>query len=532
MADISTAGFGGGILGTKKTEKKRKRPWSEGFAEFQLLSFLPLFIMAAYWSRAEVILFVVSFMFPLLLAFQELARRGLAPPQDTVHPKEDIDALTGLANRRKTLAQLSRFLETERNTGRETAVLHIDIDKFRLINDRYGLEAGDRILAEIGDRLKGCVRENDVVARIDGDDFAIVLNPIKKADIAIALSISDRIRAAISHPFSVDQITCYLTCSVGICLSGRAPVQDAESVLASAEIALELARKEGPGATRSFSPKMRREAQKLHSLSAELEAALENGQIRPYFQPQICTDTGEIAGFEALARWEHPENGVVLPDLFLRAIESTGKSHRLSEVILYHSLSALKSWDRAGFRIASVGVNFSSEELRNPKLVEKIKWEVDRFEITPARVTIEVLENVVSDHEDDIITRNIRSLAAQGFGIDLDDFGTGHAAIANIRRFSVNRIKIDRTFITNIDKDNEQQVMTAAIIRMAESLGLETLAEGVETVAEHSRLAQMGCRYIQGFGIAKPMPFEETIAWLNQHRDKIDKGSSPTRKAG
>jgi EAL domain-containing protein (putative c-di-GMP-specific phosphodiesterase class I) len=201
-------------------------------------------------------------------------------------------------------------------------------------------------------------------------------------------------------------------------------------------------------------------------------------------------------------------------------------------VILYHSLSALKSWDRAGLRVASVGVNFSSEELRNPKLVEKIKWEVDRFEITPSRITIEVLENVVSEHDDDMITRNIRSLAAQGFGIDLDDFGTGHAAIANIRRFAVNRIKIDRSFITKIDKDNEQQVLTSAIVRMADSLGLETLAEGVETTAEHSYLAKLGCRYVQGFGIARPMPFEDTISWLHKYQDRLSKGSTGDQKAG
>ncbi len=501
-------------------------------ADFQLLSFLPLFLIAAYWSRTEAILFVVSFMFPLLLAFQELVKTTNPPLPPTIPAPPQRDALTGLCGRQHLIDHLSALLQQERNTGCATAVLHIDIDKFRLINKRYGLEAGDRVLSEIGARITSCLRDNDIVARIDGDDFAIVLAPIKKADFAIALAVSDRIRETLAHPFSIDRITCYLTCSIGICLSGRAPVQAAESVLASAEIALDLARREGPGATRSFSPKMRRESQKLSSLSTELTSALENGQIRPYFQPQICAETGEVAGFEALARWEHPTNGVVLPDLFLKAIESSGKSARLGEVILYHSLSALKSWDQSGFRIASVGVNFSSEELRNPKLVEKIKWEVDRFDTTPSRVTIEVLENVVSEHDDDVITRNIRSLAAQGFGIDLDDFGTGQASIANIRRFAVNRIKIDRSFITGIDKDPEQRVMTAAIIQMAQSLGLEVLAEGVETPGEQSCLAQIGCQYIQGFGVARPMPFEESIAWLHRYRGKLAGDDAPHRRTG
>ncbi|NOX40680.1 MAG: EAL domain-containing protein [Alphaproteobacteria bacterium] len=518
-------------MATDHPQSKKQR-LKRGLAEFQLLSFLPLFFVIAYWVKIEAVLFVVSFMFPLLLAFQELVKSSLSQDGTAQFEAGEVDFLTGLANRQQVIRKLANFLEIEQNTGRETAILHVNIDKFHQVNDRYGLETGDQILTEIGARVASCVRDQDMVARIDGNDFAVVLLPTKKADFAIALAIADRIRAAIVQPFSVDQITCYLTCSIGICLSGRAPAQTAKSVLASAETALTLARKSGPNTTRSFSPKMRREAQKLHHLSAELEAALENGQIRPYFQPQICTDTGEIVGFEALARWEHPVNGLVLPALFLKAIENTGKSGRLGEVILYHSLSALKSWDRAGFRIASVGVNFSSEELRDPKLVEKIKWEVDRFEITPARLTIEVLENVVSEHDDDVITKNIRALAAQGFGIDLDDFGTGHAAIANIRRFAVNRIKIDRSFITKIDSDPKQKLLTTAIVRMAESLGLETLAEGVETVAEHALLAQMGCRYIQGFGVARPMPFEDTVAWLHKHREKLLKTTGPARKSG
>ncbi|MCA8867943.1 MAG: EAL domain-containing protein [Rhodobacteraceae bacterium] len=513
-------------------DNKPKNRWRFQPGDLQLLSFLPLCILIAYWTRIEAVLFVVSFMFPLLLAFQELTRKVVPAGQSAVPKDTHQDFLTGLANRLYARETLAAHLAAEKNTGRETAVLHIDIDKFRQLNDRHGMETGDRMLVEIGERIKSCVRDNDLVARIDGDDFAIILNPVRKADFAIALSIADRVRAAIAHPFSIDQATCYLSCSIGICLSGRAPDADADSVLASAELALGLARREGPGATRSFSPKMRRDAVKLHSLSGEIEAALENGQIRPYFQPQICTDSGEVAGFEALARWEHPINGVILPELFLKAVETTGRSGRLGEVILYHSLSALKSWDRAGFRIASIGVNFSSEELRDPKLVEKIKWEVDRFEIPPSRITIEVLENVVSDHTDDVTTRNIRALAAHGFGIDLDDFGTGHAAIANIRRFAVSRIKVDRSFITRIDKDPEQQVMTSAIIRLAESLGIETLAEGVETAGEHTRLCEMGCRYIQGFGIARPMPFEESIAWLHQHQEKLDKGGSTVRKTG
>lgn len=525
-------GFDAGDRGKTMADNSNRKTMRRRLADFQLLSFLPIAILIAFWTRIEAVLFVVSFMFPLLLAFQELLRKPSVQESASVPPVSDLDSLTGLPNRRHMLNVLEQFLETERNTGRETAVLYVDLDKFRMLNDRFGLETGDRVLQEAAKRIENSIREQDVVARVDGDAFAIVLYPIRKADFAIAVSIADRIRAVLSQPFNIDQVSCYLTCSIGICLSGRSPDRDAESVLSSAEIALALARRDGPGATRSFSPRMRRESQKLHSLSAELEAALENGQICPYFQPQISAETGEISGFEALARWEHPENGVVLPDLFLKAIETAGRAERLGEVILYHSLSALKSWDRAGFRVPGVSVNFCSSELRNPSLVEKIQWEVDRFEIPPERITIEILENVVSDNDEDIITRNVSALAAQGFRIDLDDFGVGAAAIANIKRFSINRIKIDRSFITHIDTDPQQKAITSAILRMADCLGIDTLAEGVETLAEQVELNRLGCRYIQGFGVAKPMPHGETIQWLQQYTAKRTGLDGGTRMSG
>ncbi|MFQ5439204.1 MAG: putative bifunctional diguanylate cyclase/phosphodiesterase [Paracoccaceae bacterium] len=501
-------------------------------AERQLLAFLPLAIVAVYWSGSAWVLFVTSFLFPALIAVQEI----LNPRRHAENRESGLGAarnpVAGIVSRQDALEHLGLLLKSRHHKGCETAVLHVDIDNFRRVNERYGMASGDRMLQEISDRIEGCVRRRDLVARIDRDDFVVLLHPFHKMDIAVVLAIADRISEAMKHPFSVDRTTCNVTCSIGICLSRRAPRREADSMLESAGIALELARREGPGQTRSFSPKMAKRVREVRSLSAGLEAALDNGQIRPWFQPQICTDTGKIAGFEALARWEHPENGVVLPDVFLNVVENAGQSERLGEVVLYHALTALRAWDRAGLRIPSVGVNFSSTELQNPKLVEKIKWEVDRFDINPARISIEVLENVVSEHEDDVISRNIRGLSAQGFGIDLDDFGVGHAAIANIRRFAVNRIKIDRSFVTRIDTDSEQQVIASAILRMAESLGLETLAEGVETVGEYSLLAQLGCRYIQGFGVARPMPFEATIPWLAKHDEKLARGAGPARRAG
>ncbi len=495
---------------------------------FRALGFLPLLAVATYWINAHSLLFVISFLLPVIVLFQSRPMPNLAVDDYA----QTHDQLTGLYNRTYVLDRVGRYLQDESGQKRETAVLHVDIDQFRRINDRLGQNVGDKVLTAVGGRIKSCVRANDVVARIDGDDFAIALFPQNKTDVSIILSIAARLHKEMLLPLTIDGSNIYVSASIGVCLSGRAPKRAAQSILASAQIALDLAKREGPGATRSFSPKMRSEVLQLSTLSADLDAALTNGQIRPYFQPQINNHTGRITGFEALARWQHPQNGVILPAAFLKAIEAAGQAERLGEVILNHALTALKAWDRADLNIPTVGVNFSATELRNPKLVEKIKWEVDRFDLDPSRITIEVLEDVVSDHSEDVTARNIRAMAAHGFAIDLDDFGTGHASISNIQRFTVNRIKIDRSFVTRIDTDESQQKITAAIINMAEGLGIQTLAEGVETTGERSVLAQLGCRNIQGFGVARPMPFEDTIAWIAAYNSKLDPNRHFPRKTG
>ncbi len=494
-----------------------------------LMALFPLLVIIAYWSNMRAVLVVVTVIFPFLLALDGISNRWRARQAD-MGPQ--IDPLTGLPNRQAALARLDEYLNDPSAKGHEKVVLVVDIDRFRTVNERFGLTAGDKVLREIGERLGSCLRDGDIVCRIDGDGFALIPRPIRRFDIAIAISIAERVQAAIAQPFVIDDVACHLSCSVGVCVASRAPGSDANSLMEGAETALTMARRSGPAAIRYFTPDMKDDSRRLIRLSDELQDALENAEIRPWFQPQICTDTGEVVGFEALARWEHPRNGVMTPAGFMPMIEASGQSERLSEIILFHGLNAIRAWDKAGFRVPSLGVNFSARDLQNPRLTEKIKWETDRFDIAPCRITIEILEDVIWGQKDDVMVRNIRSLAAQGFNIDLDDFGTGNASIANLRRFPVSRIKIDRSFVTGLDHDPNQRAMTAAIIRMAESLGIETLAEGVETIGEQECLARLGCRQVQGFGIARPMPMDDTLAWLAQHREKLQKGAGPARRAG
>lgn len=484
-------------------------------AETRLLAFLPLCIVIAWWSGQAAVLFVVSFMFPMLLALQELMRpRGAAA---------GMQSRTGNAagGRAAVLGNLAMQLECTRLSGDVTALLLIDIDDFRLINLRHGMAAGDAVLAEAGARLRAACRPGDLAQALVGDRFAVILAPSPRARFETLSAIAERLQAALARSMTVEGATLQLSASVGICHSGRAPEDTAEAMFGAAEAALAEARRIGPGAVRSFTPRMRQQGRLARALATEAEAALSNGQIRPWFQPQACTDDGMVTGFEALARWEHPEHGVLEPGAFLPGLIAAGQATRLGETVLHHALSALRGWDGAGHSVPTVSVNFSTEELRDAGLCERLKWQMDRFDLAPGRLVIELTETAIGAPQQGPVADNIRGLAGFGFGIDLDDFGTGAASILNLQRYPVQRVKIDRALLAGIEESPEQQRLVAGVLRLAESLGIDVLAEGVETQAMHTLLAQLGCRYIQGFGLARPMPYDATLSWLHEHATAI-----------
>ncbi|KPU84812.1 diguanylate cyclase [Marinosulfonomonas sp. PRT-SC04] len=480
----------------------------------QALAFIPALTLGGYWLGGEGTLLILALLLPVCLA---LLGTNVPKQADTNL------GLAGLGQREIIENALGQFAMSGSRTARNTAALVLELDDYNSLTARLGHKACNDILHNTANKVRGVLRDLDVVCRIDGATFAIAMGPAKRADLESLIQIAARLQSAVAEPISLDATTVYVSCSIGFCLGTRAPSQTGEALLEAAELALMDARQNGPNAIRSYSSEMQQRAKVHHDLIEDVSLALENGQIRPWFQPQVSTDTGEVTGFEALARWEHPERGMIPPSDFLPAIEEAGLFERLGEVMLYHSLTSLVKWENGGITVPKVGVNFSGAELRNPKLVDKIRWELDRFDLSPDRLTIEVLETVVAGAGDDIITRNIAGLAALGCAIDLDDFGTGHASIANIRRFSVGRIKIDRSFIMKVDTDPDQQHMVAAILTMAEQLNLETLGEGVETVGEHAMLAQLGCGHIQGFGLARPMPFSKTMDWMQKHHAKLAK---------
>ncbi len=494
----------------------------------EMIGLIPAFVLAWLWFGPQGAIIVALAALPLVI----LPPHRAALTHSVTASGGGCDAVSGLPLRPAVIAALDRALAAQETSGRTTACLVLCLDDPQSLVERYGQAAHDKVLRRMAERLAVTLREHDCIARLEGDRFAIALGPVRRADLETVIQIAGRLQAAVQEPLSIDAMTIYVSTSAGFCLPGRAPERSGVGLLAAAETAMEDAWRNGPGAIRAFSSEVAAAVQDRESLRDRIEAALEGGEIVAYFQPQLSTDTGAVTGFEALARWRHPERGLLPPAEFLPAILSAGLSTRLGEVILFHALTALRTWDRAGFPVPNVAVNFCKDELRNPKLVEKLQWELDRFELASDRITVEILESVVAETGNDTVVHNIAALSDIGCGIDLDDFGTGHASITSIRRFAVNRIKIDRSFVTKVDCDPAQQRMIAAILSMAERLGLATLAEGVETIAEHAMLAQLGCSHVQGYCIARPMPFEDTIAWLERHRSKLASTPNLSRKFG
>ncbi len=482
-------------------------------------------MLGGYWYGGEGLLLYMALLLPALFAVA-----GLFSGTETSWPDE-YDGVTGLKMRKAAEKRLESALQSEASTGKTTAAVAVMLDDFHLLERQFGSSAGSAVLRQTGERLKGVLRDGDRVVWLGQNSFGIALAPIQRIDLETMIQLCTRLQTAIADPYSIDATRVYVTASTGFCTVARATVRTGKAMLECAEAAMKTASTNGAGSIRAFTPEIKRRAAVRAELTQEASTALESGQITAWFQPQVSTDTGAITGFEALARWDHPEKGIIPPADFLPVLESLGLMERLSEVMLYQSLTALRNWDKSGQNIPSVSVNFSAHELRNPKICEKIRWELDRFELTPDKLCVEILEDVIAESNDDVITRNIRALSELGCNIDLDDFGTGHASIANIRRFAVKRIKINSSFVARVDRDRDQQNMVAAVLTMAERLELDTLAEGVETVGEHAMLAQLGCGHVQGFSIARPMPLPDATVWIGKYRSKLVETPRVGRKA-
>ena len=461
--------------------------------------------------------------FPVVAVLALLGVLAL-PPADSA-PIDAPGRGAVLQDRSVVLSTLSRPEDagTATGMGPGAVALALRLDDRDRLQQAHGTTGMAAIMQGLGDRLGACLRDRDAFCALPGGGFGVALAPSAGLDLGNVLKIIQRLQKDLGQPMDVDGTRVWPSVSVGFCLNPRAAALSQIDMLAAAESAAVKAQRQGAGGVSSYSVVDFPGALGGDAIET-LKSALQSGQIIPFFQPQIHTATGRVSGVEALARWQHPTRGLVPPSEFLPAIEAAGLSPLLAQCMVRASLKVLVALDDSGFHVPTVAVNLSGPDLRNPRLADEIAWELDHHDLAPERLVLEILETVVAQGEDDIAVRTVARLAGMGCGIDLDDFGTGHASLANIRRFAVARLKIDRSFVTHLDQDDQQRRLVAAILSMAEQLGLSTLAEGVETAGEQVLLAQMGCEHLQGFSIARPMSSQDLVTWLRSYNDALERG--------
>ncbi|WP_368187475.1 EAL domain-containing protein [Aestuariibius sp. HNIBRBA575] len=419
------------------------------------------------------------------------------------------DPLTGLLNRRGLSDVLDAL--TKADPTAEFALLHIDLDKFKAINDVMGHAAGDHVLIQSGIKLRTQTRRDDVVARVGGDEFVICCKITELTDVD---AMARRVVETQSEPIIFEDKPCYVGASIGVATWRPRTGQLADQALQDADIALKISKDSGRGKYVTFLPEMRHLAQASAQLAHEIVQALADDAFCVWFQPQLSLDGEKVIGFESLVRWQHPERGLLLPGDFLPAADEANLMDSLDQHVLYLTCAAMSELMAAGFENPRFSINLSTSRLCDPNLLDTIHTNLSLFDLRPDQLVMEILESTLLDERTANVVENIGKLAASGFSVELDDFGTGHTAIASLREFPVDRIKIDRSLIRGIDQDAELRMITSAIINLCSGLGLNAICEGVETAAELSVLKELGCREVQGYYFAKPMPISDLVSWL------------------
>jgi diguanylate cyclase len=422
------------------------------------------------------------------------------------------DVLTGLPNRVAFREAVADGLRRVRR-GQGLAVLYLDLDRFKAVNDTLGHPVGDRLLCEVADRLRDTVRDVDSITRLGGDEFAIAQFGVAQRDDAETLA--HRVIETLSRPYDIGGQQVVVGVSVGITLAGRED-QDADQLLRRADLALYVAKREGRGIWRSFDVAMDHDAQVWRGLEMDLRQALEQSHLELYYQPQISIRDGAIRGFEALLRWHRPGRGIVLPGDFLQCAEETGLIIPIGAWVLRTALAEAARWP-AELRVA---VNLSSYQLVRDDLVGTIEAALAASGQTGSRLELEVTENALL-RQHAAGQETLKRIRALGVRIAMDDFGTGYSSLSHLRSFPYDRIKIDQSFVAGMTESHQGGVIVRAILQLAAGLDIATTAEGVETPAQLELLAANGCREAQGFLFSPPRPAAEVLRMLSDWRPML-----------
>lgn len=417
-----------------------------------------------------------------------------------------FDGLTKLPNRNLLMEQLKKSLALARNRKHYGALLCFDLDNFKVINDSLGHQAGDRLLELIGKRLAMHIHEEDMAARLGGDEFSLIIPELSHDGVTAverAQSIAENLQAAISQPYLLNHQEYHITPSVGIAIFpiGR---ETAEDVLKYADTAMYRAKDEGRNAIRFFLPRMQQAAEARLMMQNALRTALEQQQFELYYQPQV-TLQGELIGAEALIRWHHQERGMVSPAEFIPLAEDTGMVIALGEWVLQTACHQLRAWQQAGLKMPRISINLSPRQFHQPHFVSSLIHIVQESGVNPQHVELEVTERILIQ-DNQAVKHKMEQLKSVGLRFAIDDFGTGYSSLSYIKSLPLDLIKIDQSFVRDITTDQNDAVIVETIISMANHLGLELLAEGVENRQELEFLHSKGCLNYQGYYFSRPLP--------------------------
>lgn len=438
--------------------------------------------------------------------------------QEMVQYQAYHDLLTHLPNRALFHDRLELAVTQARRSKARLAVMFLDLDRFKVVNDTLGHTVGDRLLKQVAERLRNCLRGGDTLARLGGDEFCFLLPDVGCQE--DAAGVAQKVLDRLSTPFKVDEHELFVGASIGISVYPDSG-ESVEALIQSADIAMYHIKGRGKNGYEFFMPEMNAKFCSLLALERELRNALANDELEPFFQPQVDLDTGAIIGVEALARWQHPERGVVEPIDFIPLAEETGLIVQVDRLIQRKACEAVAAWQGGGHSALTLSLNVSAAQMEQSDFVEGMLSMFEDTGVSIDSVKLEITESVIM-REMELIVPKLRRLATRGVRIGIDDFGTGYSSLSYLQRFPVDTLKIDRSFVSDIRGDGDDASIVNAIIHMARGLGLDIVAEGVENDLQLQYLRQQGCHHVQGYIFSRPVDRSDLTACLADGISRVD----------